>query len=171
MNDLTSYETVPMEQLRDSVMEDLVRQYSLEHLDMDEFERRTEQVSKAISRSELLAQISDLPELPRERRDTGKAAPAGSTTWRINSGNVKPNDFSVAIFGGSDFRGGMAGAAQPRSPLCLWRLEHRPAQGCGTCGGRVDQLPLHLRRRRYHCPTRDAPSRERNGHFRRVRPE
>ena len=119
MNDLTSYETVPMEQLRDSVMEDLVRQYSLEHLDMDEFERRTEQVSKAISRSELLAQISDLPELPRERRDTGKAAPAGSTTWRINSGNVKPNDFSVAIFGGSDFRG-VWQAPRSLAALCVF---------------------------------------------------
>ncbi len=119
MNDLTGFETVPMEQLRDSVMEGLVRHYSLENLDLDEFERRTEQVSKATSSSELLAQISDLPELPSQRGETGTVSSTGSTSWRIASGNVKPNDFSVAIFGGSDFRGAWQ-APRNLSALCVF---------------------------------------------------
>jgi hypothetical protein len=99
-------------------MDNLVRQYSNERIDLDEFERRTELVSKAATRGELFAQVSDLPDLPdpsdrselpdradegQERREAGPAA--GSAAWSINSHKARPNDFSVAIFGGSDIKG------------------------------------------------------------------
>jgi hypothetical protein len=79
---------------------------------LNEFERRTELVSKAATGGELFAQVSDLPDLPdpsyrpdegRERREARPAA--GSAAWSINSNKARPNDFSVAIFGGSDIKG------------------------------------------------------------------
>ncbi len=105
MNDVARFETVPIEKLRDRVMDDLVKQYSLERMDLAEFERRTELVSKAATRGELVAQVADLPELPAERRETRTAAASGSTSWRLASGDARPSDYSVAIFSGSDFRG------------------------------------------------------------------
>lgn len=105
MNDLARYESVSIEQLRDRVMDDLVKQYSLERVDLTEFERRTERVSKAATRGEVIAQVADLPDLPQERREARTAAPAGTAGWRVGSANARPSDFSVAIFGGSDFKG------------------------------------------------------------------
>jgi len=105
MNTLTQYETVSTEKLRDRVMDDLVRQYSLERVDLNEFERRTDLVSKATTRGELLAQVADLPGLPDEGRETKTSASSSPSNWRVGSGNARQSDFAVAIFGGSDFRG------------------------------------------------------------------
>jgi hypothetical protein len=108
MYELARNESMPIEQLRDKVIDDLVKHYSLERLSLDEFERRTELASKAGTRGELVAQVSDLPELPdpgRERREPKPAASSGTGLWRVNSGNARPNDFALAIFGGSDYKG------------------------------------------------------------------
>jgi hypothetical protein len=105
MNDLAQYETIPIEKLRDRVMDDLVKHYSLESVGLEEFERRTELVSKASNRSELIAQVADLPELPAERREARASTPSGSATWRVSSANARLNDYAVAIFSGSDFKG------------------------------------------------------------------
>ena len=108
MNDLARYESMSVEKLRDRVMDELVRQYSMERVDLPEFERRTDLVSKAATRSELLAQITDLPDLPeagRESREARTPASSASASWRVSSRNTRPTDFAVAIFGGSDFKG------------------------------------------------------------------
>jgi len=98
---------MPTDQLRDKVIDDLVKHFSRESIDLAEFERRTELATKASSRGELIAQVSDLPAIPAERRpDAGsrpRAAQQGS--WSIAQGEVRQNDYAVAIFGGSDFRG------------------------------------------------------------------
>jgi len=124
MNELARYETVPVDELRDQVMDVLVKQYSLERVSLEEFERRTDLVSKATSRGEVVAQVMDLPDLPDER---GKAAPgpaarkgaAPSATWRVGSGAARPSDFSIAIFSGSDYRG-VWQAPRSLTSLCIF---------------------------------------------------
>jgi hypothetical protein len=120
MNDLAQQRFENLETLRDRVMDELVKQYSLERVDLPEFERRTELVSKAGTRAELLAQLSDLPELPSAaptRREPG--IPAGSTSWRVSSGSARPSDFSVAVFSGSDYKG-VWQAPRSLTSLCVF---------------------------------------------------
>ena len=105
MNDVSRYESLSFETLRDSVMDDLVRQYSIERVDLPEFERRTDLVSKAATKSEMIAQVADLPDLPGDRRAARASASSGSATWRMGSSNARPSDYAVAIFGGSEFKG------------------------------------------------------------------
>jgi len=107
MNNLVVYESLPTEELRDRVIDDLVKHYSRESIDLNEFERRTALAAKASSRGELIAQVSDLPELPPEsRRETGtRQRPSRQYSWSVYEGEARQNDFAVAIFGGSDFRG------------------------------------------------------------------
>jgi hypothetical protein len=126
MNDLAHYETVSVEKLRDRVMDDLVKHYSLERIDLNEFERRTDLVSKASTRGELIAQVSDLPAIEEEapkRPAQREAARAGS--WSVATGEVKQSDLSIAIFGGSDFRG-------------VWRAPRRLSSLCVFGGSNID---------------------------------
>jgi hypothetical protein len=119
MNDSARYESLPIEKLRDRVMDDLVRQYSLERVDLPEFERRSGLVSKAATRDELVAQVSDLPDLPGGRRAERPSAPPGSAGWRIGSENARPSDYAVAIFSGSDFKG-VWQAPRSLTALCVF---------------------------------------------------
>jgi hypothetical protein len=104
MNDPAFYESIPMEKLRDRVMDDLVKHFSLERVSLDEFERRTDLASKTSSRGELIAQVADLPALEGERRED--PAP-------------RESDIAVAVFGGSDFRG-VWRAPRRLNSLCLF---------------------------------------------------
>jgi hypothetical protein len=108
VNSLALYDSIPTEQLRERVIDDLVKHYSQERLDLDEFERRTEQASKAASRGELIAQIADLPALAEDRppaRESRPRARPAQGEWSVAERPAKQNDFAIAIFGGSDFRG------------------------------------------------------------------
>jgi hypothetical protein len=106
VNSVALYDSVPTEQLRERIIDDLVKHYSLESIDLTEFERRTEQASKAASRGELIAQIADLPSIPDERaRGSAPRPRADQGGWSVAEKAARQNDFAVAIFGGSDFRG------------------------------------------------------------------
>jgi hypothetical protein len=83
-------------------MDDLVKHYSLERVSLEEFERRTERVSKGASRGEVLAQVADLPPLRPERSAKPESA---SATWRIAARDPRPNDFAVAVFSGTEYKG------------------------------------------------------------------
>jgi len=129
MNDLARYDSVPVDKLRDRVIDDLVKQYSLERIDLNDFERRTELASKAATRGELVALVSDLPALDdSEGRAAGRQT-AGRTvqgaSWSVASGNVRPNDVSIAIFGGSEFKG-------------IWRAPRRLSTLCVFGGSNID---------------------------------
>jgi hypothetical protein len=119
MNEVTSYASVPIEKLRDKVMEELVKQYSLERVDLNEFERRTSIVTNATTKDELIAQIADLPDLPEERREARMPSAKRPGTWRVSSENTRPSDFSVAIFSGSDFKG-VWKAPRSLTSLCIF---------------------------------------------------
>ena len=119
MNDVSRYESLSFESLRDSVMDDLVRQYSLERVDLPEFERRTDLVSKAATKGEMIAQVADLPDLPGDRRAARASASPGSATWRLGSSNARPSDYAVAIFGGSEFKG-VWQAPRSLTALCVF---------------------------------------------------
>jgi hypothetical protein len=122
MNEMTCYEDLPIEKLRDRVIDDLVKHYSLERIDLPEFERRTEVASKTSSRGELIDQVADLPALseggrPSQREAT--AAEARPEGWAVAAGDVKQNDVSVAIFSGSDYKG-VWRAPRTLSSLCVF---------------------------------------------------
>ena len=128
MNDLALYESIPMEELRDRVMDDLVKHYSLERVSLEEFERRTDRVSKASTRGELIAQVADLPAIEDEGRGdrAGRARPAEGAERRpsLYSG-ARESDVAVAIFGGTDFRG-------------VWRAPRRLNSFCLFGGINID---------------------------------
>jgi len=105
MKDLAQYESLPIEKLRDQLMDDLVRHYSQERFSLEEFERRTTHLSKAETRSELMAQVADLPSLAPEATGRKASMASAQTTWRVATGSSRPNDFAVAIFSGSEFKG------------------------------------------------------------------
>jgi len=124
MNELARFETVPVDELRDQVMDVLVKQYSLERVSLDEFERRTDLVAKAETRGELVAQIRDLPDLPEEGREArqpraGSDSSPSAASWRVSSGNPRPSDFSIAIFSGSDYKG-VWQAPRSLTSLCIF---------------------------------------------------
>jgi hypothetical protein len=119
MNELARYETLPIEDLRDQVMDLLVKHYSQERVSLDEFERRTELVSKAATRGEMVAQVADLPAEGREPEPRARAGVAAASTWRIGSGNARPSDFSMAIFSGSDYKG-VWQAPRALTSLCIF---------------------------------------------------
>jgi hypothetical protein len=131
MNDIAQYDSIPTEKLRDRVIDDLVKHYSLERIDLPEFERRTDLVSKAATRAELIEQVADLPPIPAEKEEGKRAARAargaarGAVAWRVDSDQVRQNDFAVAIFGGSDFRG-------------VWRAPRRLSTLCIFGGTNID---------------------------------
>lgn len=104
MNDLSQYESLPLDRLRDKVMDDLVRHYSQERVSLEDFERRTTLVARAATKAEMLTQVADLPALSAE---AGRAAtsPSKAATWRVSAGRSRPSDVSIAIFSGSDFKG------------------------------------------------------------------
>jgi hypothetical protein len=107
MNSLALYDSIPTEQLRERIIDDLVAHYSRESIDLAEFERRTDLASKAASRGELIAQVADLPALAADRRPAREARPRAAEQggWSVAETAARQNDFAVAIFGGSDFRG------------------------------------------------------------------
>lgn len=122
MNEVARYESIPVDQLRDAVMDDLVKHYSLERIGLEEFERRTDLISKATTRGELIAHVADLPALPAEAREAAPYAPRGAATaatWRVNSRNARPNDFALAVFSGSDYKG-VWQAPRALTTLCVF---------------------------------------------------
>ena len=129
MNDVSRYDSQPIEKLRDRVMDDLVKHYSLERLSLEEFERRTDLVAKAQARSEILDQVSDLPpiapEEPRQNAARPAYQPGPAARCCSGSAGVRQSDVSVAIFGGSDFRG-------------VWRAPRRLTSLCVFGGSSID---------------------------------
>lgn len=127
MNDLAQYESIPIEKLRDKVMDDLVKQYSLERVNLDEFERRTDLISKAATRGEMITQIADLPALPLEPGERkASASNATNAAWRVSDDrSPRQSDVCVAIFGGSDIKG-------------VWRAPRRLATLCVFGGSNID---------------------------------
>jgi hypothetical protein len=130
MNDVARYGALPVEELRDKVMDELVRQFSLERVDLDDFERRTDLVSKASTRGELLAQVADLPSLPAEappRQAPGRASRAypGQGRWSVDPDGARASDIALAIFGGSDYKG-------------VWRAPRQLSAICVFGGSKID---------------------------------
>ena len=138
MEELARYQALPVDQLRDKVMDELVRQYSLERVDLEDFERRTELVARAQTRGELLVQVADLPPLPAEGAPRPPAPAAGGfreaargpraispSGWSVDPEGGKPSGFDIAIFGGSDYKG-------------PWRAPRQLTSLCVFGGSKVD---------------------------------
>jgi hypothetical protein len=106
MRDLASIESMPIEDLRESVMDRLTASYSSDRISMDEFESRAEKAAQATNHAGLLVLIADLPATAGSAREKGfaqKAAQSGS--YNLNSGEVPEVENLVAVFSGTDRRG------------------------------------------------------------------
>lgn len=121
---LPAYEGLPVEELRDKVLDELVKHYALERVSMDEFEQRTELVSKAATREEMLRQLSDLPPLP-EASPPPRATLPGQGRWRVDPDAGRPQGLSLAFFSGSDYKG-------------VWRAPRALTSICIFGGAKID---------------------------------
>lgn len=118
MKELARLEGLPLEELRESLLDGLAASYSENGLSLEDFERRADGVSKAADKAAMLALIADIPDImPQARPKTSlDAHPSG---WRVASDGGRERDSAVCIFGGTERRGVWAA---PRSfdSLCVF---------------------------------------------------
>ena len=62
MKELASLEAMPLETLREQVLDGLVQRYSREGVTMEDFERRTSLATRALTKAEVLGALDGLPE-------------------------------------------------------------------------------------------------------------
>lgn len=106
MNDMRSFEErepeLPVNRLRERVIDQLKLNYAHDNIDVEEFERRISLAHDGSDREMLKSLIRDLPVL----KDESEPA-AGDDSWGItwNRGKVKKDDTMIAVLGGVE-RGG-----------------------------------------------------------------
>ena len=124
MNELSRYQSLPVEELREKVTDDLVRHYSQERVSLEDFERRASLVTKAATRAEILAQVADLPPLPAEDKpERGRKAAASG--WKVATDAARTSDVNIAIFSGSDYKG-------------VWQVPRNLSSLCVFGGSNID---------------------------------
>ena len=118
MKELAAVESVPLEELREQVLDGLVRRFSAETLSMEELDRRTAIAAKAGTKSELLAAIDGLE--AEERPTTGRP-----TSWRIATETPPATGSTICVFGGTERRG-------------VWHAPRRLDAFCFFGGAEID---------------------------------
>lgn len=124
MKELASFESLPLEKLREQVLEGLVRRYSHENVSMEDFERRTSLATKASSKAELLGAVEGLPEEGPAYPSPAPRASSTPSTWRYNE-NPTARQATMAIFGGFERKG-------------VWKPPRRLESLCVFGGGDID---------------------------------
>jgi len=109
MADRNGYRELPMEGLREAVMDELAVQYSRSNIGMEEYDDRCGRAAKAAARAALLALVADLPAgapgpEPAEAADLPATARTGAP-YRVNRGAVPPRDVIINVFSGNDRKG------------------------------------------------------------------
>lgn len=107
MKDLDYFDSIPLESLREQVIDRLTGYYAEARLGMEEFEERVERANQAQNQAALALLLSDLPQAaptgyPQARPRT---APAGQNGYQLNTGAVRAKDSLVCIFSGQDRKG------------------------------------------------------------------
>lgn len=102
MGDLQYFQEIPIERLREQVIEQLKLHYAHDNLTVEEFEQRIERASAVEEKLALLEVVKDLPSIS----DSSRSAEAGSSGQAaINMGEVRQQQDLVAIFSGTERKG------------------------------------------------------------------
>lgn len=122
MKELASIESIPLEALREQVLDGLVRRYSREGVSMEEYERRTSLATRALTKAELLGAVEGLPEEgPAYPSPAPRAAPGATSlpsTWRYNEA-PEARQGALAVFSGFE-RKGVWKAPRRLESLCVF---------------------------------------------------
>jgi hypothetical protein len=102
MFDLEEYGRVPINQVREKVVEQLKLNFAHDNIDDKELEERLEQADRATSKKQLLAVVEDLPALDDASAGSGAAQVAGVA---INRGKVPETATLVSILSGTERKG------------------------------------------------------------------
>lgn len=121
--DLKEIDSIPIEKLREQVMDRLTEHYSRENLSMEEFERRAGEATKARTQTALYVLVSDLPAMPRD--DMMPAAreaayPRADTRgYQVASSDCPDKDVVFCVFGGAS-RKGIWNAPRKLDAMCVF---------------------------------------------------
>jgi hypothetical protein len=98
---------LPIERVRERVVEQLKLNYAHDNIVVDEFERRISLAHESDDRDALKSLVRDLPVL----KDSAVGSyQQSSYTWALNDGKVKRDDSMIAILGGVERKGSWAPA-------------------------------------------------------------
>lgn len=105
MSDLQYFQNIPIERLREQVIDQLKGNYAHNNIVIEEFERRLEIATASEDRYELLKVVQDLPAVQPsgEYPDQEWSQQPGNVT--LNLGRVREEDSMVAVFSGVDRKG------------------------------------------------------------------
>lgn len=105
MSELQYFQNIPIERLREQVVDQLKGNYAHNNIVIEEFERRLEIATASEDRYELLKVVQDLPAVQSSGGDPDLewSRQAGNIT--LNLGRVREEDSMVAIFSGVDRKG------------------------------------------------------------------
>ncbi|MEW5817804.1 MAG: LiaF domain-containing protein [Spirochaetota bacterium] len=103
MKDLQSYDDVPLEKIRDTIIEELQDYYARGNMEIQEYELLLERLNRVRTKADLEALVPDLPRIsgPPQRNTCGNAPGAAA----INRGFVREEESLIAILGESKRRG------------------------------------------------------------------
>jgi hypothetical protein len=102
VGDLQYFQEIPIERLREQVIEQLKLHYAHDNLTVEEFEQRIERASAVEEKLALLEVVKDLPSISDSSRS---AAANNSGQAAINMGEVRQQQDLVAIFSGTERKG------------------------------------------------------------------
>lgn len=105
MSELEYFKNIPVERLREQVIEQLKANYAQNNIMMEEFERRLEVATATEDRFELMKVVHDLPVLPVDSSDRNPYENGSGTNADINLGAVKNEETMVSIFSGVTRKG------------------------------------------------------------------
>ncbi len=105
MSELQYFQSIPVERLRDQVIEQLKVNYAHNNIVMEEFERRLELATATEDRSELLKVVNDLPVINGEDavRDSGGANSPNRVS--INTGQIRSDESMLSVFSATTRKG------------------------------------------------------------------
>ena len=105
MSDLLYIKKIPVERLRDQVIEQLQENYARDVIEMEEYERRLELATASEDRFELLKLVQDLP---IHRGDSAAAAAQARETEEYGDrrpDRIREQEHMVAVFSGVSRKG------------------------------------------------------------------
>ncbi len=105
MSDLQHFQNIPIERLREQVIDQLKGNYAHNNIVIEEFERRLEVAAASEDRLELLKVVQDLPAVQSSRGAAEQEWGRQDGNVTLNLGRVREEDSLVAIFSGVDRKG------------------------------------------------------------------
>jgi len=102
VSDLQYFQNIPIERLREQVIDQLKGNYAHDNIGIEDFERRLEIAASSEDRFELLKVVQGLPALRGSDLDQNYAKSRQNGEAGINLGQVRNEESIVAVFSGVD---------------------------------------------------------------------